>query len=892
VKNIRRGVAVAVAWLVTAAGAASAQGRGSVALGDLIEGLGRTTRVLIIGAHPDDEDTNLLAWLTRGQHVETAYLSLNRGDGGQNLIGDELGPMLGMIRTQELLAARRIDGGHQYFTRAYDFGFSKTDSETYAFWPKDSILEDMVAVIRAFRPQVIVSIWSGTPADGHGQHQVSGELARIAFDAAADSVRFPARSTSGLPPWTPLKFYRSVLNFPGMPAPDLTVPNLVTFDVGEYNPLIGQSYAEIAAESRSQHRSQGMGMLQPKGALLDRVRLDASRVTVSPSGDRSLFDGIDTSWARFASTAISPAGHAALDSISGAAIDVQQQVDLLHPAALTPALGRLVALVSLARGGINCPDEVVPQCGGALGDLTASLDAVRDQATQALLDAAGVAVEATAERERVAVGDSVPVTIAVYNRGHAKVSVAGGKVTAEGVTIDLGNPNANVLPDSVIRFGGSVKFGRVTFPWWLENARWEGPEAPQIFNLGGRPVITEMIEGEDRIATSNVRLRLVVDGTGITTTIAPIVYRFADPARGELDHPVVGVPRVSVLLEHEVEYARAGVPFDRMYRVYVQSGVTVVDTVHVRLDLPAGLKADSAERTVVLQSQALGTAFFRVRGTLGVGDAKVIAIVQERKRRPNGTIAISEYKTGYFAIDYSHIQPIRFYRNAITDISAVDVNVPANLSVAYVKGAGDNVEPMLEELNIHTTVVDPAVLPMIDPTKFTTLVIGPRAFGANPALAANAAWVTAFAQNGGTVVTQYGQMEMTAPGILPFPITLTRPADRVTDENAAVTVLDPGARVLNAPNTITQSDFEQWVQERALYMPHTFDAHYHAILSMHDPNEPPNDGALLTTPVGKGAYVYTTLSFFRQLPAGEPGAARLFVNLLSAGLHAPVPSPH
>ncbi|HTR78139.1 MAG TPA: hypothetical protein VMH39_08510, partial [Gemmatimonadaceae bacterium] len=644
----------------------------------------------------------------------------------------------------------------------------------------------------------------------------------------------------------------------------------------------------IAAQSRSQHRSQGMGMLQPKAAQLDRVRLDTSRVAVSPSGDQSLVDGIDTSWARFKSAdGISPAGRAALDSISDAAIAAQRQADLFHPAALTPALGRLVELVN--RVIVNCPGrvvQVVPTCNGVAGDLAVSIAAVREHATQALLDAAGIAIEATAARERVAVGDSVPVTIAVYNRGRGALSIEGGTVTAEGVSVDLGQ-KADVLPDSVVRLGGPIKFLGVSAPWWLVNPMQQGTA---IFSYGRQRVVTEMIEGEDRVATSSVRLRLTVGGVPVTTTVAPIVYRFADPARGEVDHPVVGVPRVSVLLEHEVEYARANLPFDRYYRVYLQSGLTAVDTVRVRLVLPEGLGADSAARTVVLQPQALASVFFRVKGKLPPGAVKVDAVAEELAHSAAGAASVKQkYVTGYFAIDFEHIPPIRFYRTAETDVSSVNVDVPDNLTVAYVKGVGDNVEPMLQELGIRTTQIDPALLPTLDPAKFTTLVIGPRAFGASDALSANASWVTDFARRGGTVVTQYGQAEMTDAGMLPYPITLARPADRVTDEHAAVTVVDSAARVLHTPNRITPVDFNDWVQERALYMPHTFDSHYHAIFSMHDPNDPPNDGALLTAAVGKGTYVYTTLSFFRQLPAGQPGAARLFVNLLSAGLRASPP---
>src|SRR4051812_1206048 len=279
----KRIFAAVAAAAVLSSQPARAQGNGAAELAELVRGLGVNTRVLMIGAHPDDEDTQLLTWLARGRHVETAYLSLTRGDGGQNLIGNELGEALGAIRTEELLAARRIDGAHQYFTRAYDFGFSKSAEETYKHWPKDSILRDVVSVVRDFRPHVIVAVFSGTPRDGHGHHQVSGLLAREAFDLAGDSVRMPPSATQGRLPWSPLKFYRST-RFAGEPT--------YRFDVGESSPLRGESYAEIAAESRSQHKSQAFGSLHRRGVIMDGVRLEASRVGMPAAGamEQSLFD--------------------------------------------------------------------------------------------------------------------------------------------------------------------------------------------------------------------------------------------------------------------------------------------------------------------------------------------------------------------------------------------------------------------------------------------------------------------------------------------------------------------------------------------------------------------------------------------------------------------------
>src|SRR4051812_20478585 len=314
----------AVAFVLAAPRLLSAQERGAVALGEAVAGLDVTARVLIIGAHPDDEDTQLLTWLARGRQVETAYLSLTRGDGGQNLIGNELGPLLGMIRTEELLAARRLDGGRQFFTRAYDFGFSKTADETYTHWVKDSILRDVVTVVRAFRPQIIVAVFSGTPRDGHGHHQVSALLAREAFDAAADTVRFPRVATLGLGAWSPAKMYRASRFAPNEAT--------ATFNVGELSPFRGMTYAEIASESRSQHLSQGFGSVQRRGTSLDYVKLEASHVSPPIARETSMLETIATGWDRFAKAELPADARAALDSLDGAIADVRKVENLAAPA--------------------------------------------------------------------------------------------------------------------------------------------------------------------------------------------------------------------------------------------------------------------------------------------------------------------------------------------------------------------------------------------------------------------------------------------------------------------------------------------------------------------------------------------------------------------------------
>jgi len=849
-----------VASLLIAAPRLHAQERGAVALEDAVSGLGTTGRVLIIGAHPDDEDTQIIAWLARGRHVETAYLSLTRGDGGQNLIGNQLGEVLGMIRTQELLAARRIDGGHQYFTRAFDFGFSKTLDETLEHWPKDSILLDMVAIVRAYRPHAIIAMWTGTPADGHGHHQFAGVTAREVYDAAADSVRFPPSRVGGLRPWATPKFYRSRYRL---------TPTL-SFNVGEYDPVAGKSYSEIASISRSQHRSQGQGELAERGARIDGVHLEASRVSNPAAPERGLFDGVDTTWARFSSLRLADSARSALDSLGVQEAAVRRARDLEHPSRMVAPLAAYVRLLGRAMSGVHCAALTTvqsrePSCAPLIGDLARSLETARTRAVNALLNAAGVTIDATAPRELIAERDTVSTWISVYNQGTQPLVVERVALPGEGSPSSL--LARRVEPDSVFRSRLLYHADVLTVPWWLRLGR-RGDTFVQPMQ--------DMVIGDDRIQDSGADVVLRIADVDVPVRTGPIVYRHADPARGEVRRPIATVPEVSVLLQHEVEYARANAPFERTVIVSLHSASPLARDVDVALSVPRGAKADTAVRHASLKPFGDAQLYFKVQGRLAPGRDSITAVARLGQR---------SFGQGFVPVEFEHIEPQRYYRPARTYVESVNATF-ADLRIGYIRGVSDNVPPMLEELGLPVTELDPAALPQADLSRYTTVVIGPRAYEANPALVANNAVLMRFVSDGGTVVTQYGQFEYAQPGILPYPITLARPADRVTDEHAAVRVIDPASPLLARPNKIGEADFAGWVQERSLYMPHTFDKQYHALFSMNDKDDPPNDAALLVAPVGKGTYVYTTFSFFRQLPAGNPGAARLFINLLSANQSA------
>jgi LmbE family N-acetylglucosaminyl deacetylase len=841
-----RGWIALLAVLCLAPAVLSGQERGANALGDAIAGLGVNVRVLVIAAHPDDEDTRLITWLTKGHRAEVAYLSLTRGDGGQNLIGNELGEALGVIRTEELLTARRLDGAHQYFTRAYDFGFSKSAEETYKHWPHDSLLKDVITVVRAFRPQVIITVFTGTPADGHGQHQVSAILGREAYDLSGDSVRFPAKSTEGLAPWTVSKFYRGRSYF----GP----PFSYQYNSGDYDALLGLSYAELAVISRSQHRSQGTGALPRKGPSLGYLMREATRVNAGTDStkERSIFDGIDTTmvWSeRFMPS------KGFRDSLPQRLSSLRSTYDPWRPeASVGPALAELSCV------GEHCAFSGLPP------------DSLRARAQRALLLAHGIAIEATVNRDILAVGDTMSVLVAVYNRGHSPVFVFPHGEFVSGLSVEDAHSGAtsgmsgglgiSLPPDSVWRDSIRIVGRTPSAPWWLAS-----PRHGDMFSVPVLPVASDQIPGP-----ADLRVAVAVADIPLWVTV-PIAHRFADPVKGGITHPLLVAPAVTLTLDTQVEYVPATAAIDRTIHVRLRSATTAPRAVRVSLKMPKGLTADSASRTVQLAPLGAATVDFRVRGSLPVGSYTLAAVAESKGQT---------FSTGYQLIDYDHIRPQTLYRDATIMLQAVDVAIPPGANIAYVPGVGDNSAAALRQLGVPVTILDPATLASADLSPYTAVVIGSRAYEAHPELVANNARLLDWVKGGGTMVVQYGQYEMTQPGIMPYPITLTRPAARVTEEDAVVTVLAPRDPLLNAPNRIGAADWKGWVQDFALYMPSTFDSAYTPLVSLHDAGEPANSGGLLVARYGRGTYVYVTLAMFRQLPAGVPGAARLFVNLLGA----------
>jgi hypothetical protein len=439
--------------------------------------------------------------------------------------------------------------------------------------------------------------------------------------------------------------------------------------------------------------------------------------------------------------------------------------------------------------------------------------------------------------------------------GHSDLSVGGTAMTAR-VT------GVVVPPDSIWSSSGKGVFNAPTQPYWLVHER---AGAMYSYRVIGNDEASYSVG-----ATAGVAL--AVDGVTFTVR-QPIVHRFVDQVEGEVNRPIAAAPLVSLTLDRELEYAPAATPLQRPIRVHLRSAGADSGEVTVSLKLPAGLMPDSATRRVVLPAAgAVRTVSFNVSGRLPAGRHRIDAVA---------TAGSETFTAGYTLIDYDHINPRRQYRAAQLALESVELEQPEAMRVAYIQGVGDNSAPMLAQLGIDVTIVDPAALPTLDLSRYTAVVVGPRAYEASPALVANNARLLDYVREGGRMVVQYGQYEMTRPGIMPYPVTINRPHDRVTIENAPVRILDPDAPILNTPNRITAADFEGWVQDRSLYMPRSFDERYRPVLEMNDPGQPPVRGALLVARYGRGTYVYTTLAFFRQLPAGVPGAARLFVNLLN-----------
>jgi LmbE family N-acetylglucosaminyl deacetylase len=837
---------------------------GAAGLTQVLERLQTTASALHTGAHPDDEDSPFIARTARGDHARVAYLSLNRGEGGQNIIGTELFEALGVIRTEELLQARRLDGGEQFFTRAIDFGFSKARSEAAAKWDERIVLDDMVRVIRMFRPLVIYSRFSGTPADGHGQHQLAGHLTPIAFKAAADPYQFPAQITEGLRPWQAKKLYRGV----GF-RPDPSNPPTVLVETGEFDPVLGRFYGEIANEGRSQHKSQEMGVIETRGPQQSGlIRLDAPNVK-----EASVFDGLETSVAGIARLVGLPKAALAseLQTIASLAKRALDEYDARHPDAI---VGLLAEGLRATRHGRTALDKLPVSDARADADF---LLAIKEREfSEALTRAAGLVVDPLADAETPVPGGTVLVTVRVFMAAQQSIKTIGAEVKAPAgwkvepagaePTDDSDNPFARFFretPTHSFRFRVTApKEASYTQPYFLDEPRDGDRYRWSDDDPKGLPFAPPLLTAET-----------IFDAGGTRVMVSqPVQYRVADRVRGELRRNVNVVPPVSIGLDSRLLIVPVGdTPNQQRLVVRVMNHLAGGASGTLRLHLADGWTSQPSEApfTVKARGDRVSAPFVITSPAArqpGTFEVRAEAVVNGRT-----------YRDDMQEIAYPHIQTHRIYSPAIATAHVFDLKV-APVTVGYVMGSGDQVPEMIRRMGVTVTMIDDEMLGTADLTQFDTIVVGIRASEARPAFVANNARLLQYVERGGTLIVQYQQNDYVQRNLAPFPAQMN---SRVTDERAPVTILEPQHPVFTFPNAIGSADFVGWVQERNLYAFTTFDKQYTALLETADPNEAPQRGGQVYARIGKGHYIYTAYAWFRQLPAGVPGAYRQFANLIS-----------
>ncbi|HEX9927679.1 MAG TPA: PIG-L family deacetylase [Pyrinomonadaceae bacterium] len=853
---------------------------GAIGLGQKIKRLQTTASAMHTAAHPDDEDSGLLARLARGESARVSYLSLNRGEGGQNVIGSELFEPLGVIRAEELLQARTLDGGQQFFTRVMDYGFSKKREEAARIWGEQQVLGDMVRAIRLFRPLVVISRFSGTPADGHGQHQLAGHLSPIAFKAAADPSQFPEHLQEGLRPWQAKKFYVGQ----GFAQNPNNAPTLVV-NTGEYDRLIGRSYFEIAMEGRSQHKSQEMGSLELRGKQNSGVRLAESTVGKTET-ERSVFDGIDTSI-----TGIPKTVNLNDDFLNGNLRDIQAAAakalanfDAMNPGKTIEPLAEGLRATRKARREIA--ERAARGQTAPLADADFLLAQKEREFSDALQTAASIVVDALSDAETVVAGDSINVAVRVFAPEGSTVKAISANLRVPQGWNATPAPQPTPAPAQGFRprdeAAANAYFFKVsapanaalTQPYWLESPRqnftfnWSAPDAEKNMPF------------QSHLASAEVKME--IGGEEVTVT-KPIQYRFADQIRGELRRDLNVVPLVGVGLDSNLVIAPVSPRVQRhKIVVSVTNNAPRPTKGAARLDLPSGWKATPATADFDLKAKGEKTAVsFDVIIPPG-------AKPDSYKITANAVVGNQTFNQSMQEIAYPHIQTHRRYLPAEVSAKVVDLKI-ASVRVGYIMGTGDQVPDAIRRLGLNVTMIEEKDLATGDLSRFDTIVVGVRASQVRPDFVANNNRLLDWVRSGGTLIVQYQQNEYVRENLPPFPAKMDMVVNgaqrisnvRVTDENAAVKILVPTHPVFNYPNKIGASDWENWIQERNLYNFSTFDVQYTPLLESHDEGDPESNGGLVYAKIGKGNYIYNSYSFFRQLPTGNPGAYRLFANMLS-----------
>lgn len=779
--------------------------------------------VLYIAAHPDDENTALLMYFSKGRKLRTANLAITRGGGGQNLIGPELDDTLAALRTQELLAARQVDGAEQYFTRAIDFGYSKTSAETLSIWGREAVLADVVWVIRRFRPDVVITRFS-TTAGGHGHHTASAILALEAFQAAADPARFPEQlSAAGI--WQARRLvwnsWRPRSEEADKPKPD----QLVSVDLGTYEPLLGKSSAEYAALARSMHRSQGFGAVATRGAFPDYFE-----VLAGTPAKKDLFEDLDLSWHRVPGS----------EEVQRLLSEASRNFDPRAPAGTLPVLLRALAAVDRLPA-----DPWVP--------------VKRRELLAAIRSCAGLWLEAIADTHSAAPGDTVTITVSAINRGGQPLAIDALAVPDAGFRLDRAfplPPNQPVKQELTVALPAGMP---CTQPYWLREEPVGGLHCAAGPDLAGLPEAPSLA----------VHMSLTASGQKLEYDI-PVSFRYRDPVLGERYRPLAIVPPVMVNLSEGVRVFPDAEPREIPLTLIAGRDNAAGE---IRFQVPPGWRV---EPDVI--PFALARRFDEQPALVTVHPP-----AQSARGELTVTVAAPEPAPGrgLVRIDYPHIPVQTLFPPAKVRLVRQDVRILSK-RIGYVMGAGDDIPPCLRQLGCRVELLDDDALSGVDLTGFDAIVTGIRAYNTRPRLRQVQARLLEYVSRGGLLVELYNVNQgLVTENLGPYPFKLSR--DRITDENAPLKFLLPDHPVLNRPNRIGTDDFQGWVQERGLYFAESWDPRYETILAGQDPGEKETAGGLLVARHGQGYFVCTGLSFFRQLPAGVPGAYRLLANLLSLG---------
>jgi len=781
--------------------------------------------VLYIAAHPDDENTRLLAYLSKEKLYRTGYLSCTRGDGGQNLIGDEQGIDLGLIRTQELLSARRIDGGEQFFTRAYDFGFSKNPEETFTKWDHEKILSDVVWVIRKFQPDIIITRFPTTGEGGHGHHTASAILANEAFEAAADPKRFPEQ-LQYVKVWQTKRVMWNTFNFGGT---NTQSNDQFKVDVGGFNPLLGKSYGEIAAESRSQHKSQGFGVPAQRGESLEYFR-----ATKGDQPINDLMDGIDLSWNRVQGG----------EEIEKRIDDLIATFDLFHPEKSVKGLVDLYKFMNIApeNGWRNKKIEevkrLIEQCSGLFND-------------------------ATSQEQFAVQTDSVRINFSFNNRLGVDALLTNIKLDDFDTTLSRGLDRNRNFNFSKTFFVPTTK--QATQPYWLEKDKEEGYFNVSDLKKIGQPDV-------DPAYTAEVVIKLYGEPISFSRSVK---YKSTDPVRGELYEPLVVIP--SILLDPSPEL-----------KIIVNNNSEMKGEVAVQAK-KRNMNIDLLTQYFLVNKKPDPNVSFEPSNLVLADKNQVANTVFTAKSDSSKRyrFVARDTKANYFSISkmkeirYDHIPYINYIVPPEINFKKVDVKI-FNKKIGYIVGAGDKVPEALEQMGYEVTLLTNKELARNNLNQFDVIITGVRTYNTNEWMNKYYEKLMKFVQEGGNLIVQYNTSNNIGPvraKIGPYPFDITR--NRVTDENAKVAMLKPDHPVFNFPNKITDDDFKDWIQERSIYHAKDTTGKFERLIGMADPGETSDDGSLIVSRYGKGWFVYTGIVFFRELPAGVPGAYRLLANIIA-----------